>query len=705
MSHAAKSSTAPSVAKLSRRTTRRGSAGCVETPIFPAPLDNGKKLNTFTLKDVPDKVALAKVLKAHGLDTADWGQGDTKDVGKYWKEIQLDEAGLEVWQTKSGETKVVRVTHVLRAKVCSEASFENNVFLFNTWQQYGDGRKRIRNGLLSEKLCVAEMPLEDNLHAVCERAVTEEEMQRVVPSSTRITANSPAPEYDAKIPCPLKVTHEIFVDHTIEIEVSKSYPGLLTMYHLYTVDIICSGLPTVDFNTLEFDHPDEQGHRKLKYIHAWVWLDWSQIQRFLFEGSEMKERKTKGSFANAAAMRDWLSHFDIELDSWGRGHCRSVNNLFDEVERDETQLELWGRHDGVPLLMRVVHILQLVVYADDDQMQGLNSRHLMQTWQQSPSGEVKTVHRIMAKKLSTSMLPFDEARFKKVADEAVRSQLSFLVDPASMRNDPPPCSKEDAMSAKLSIKRTSSSSGNFTVGCMKFVDQRYDIEESPSYKGMHTMYHLYTVQVAVKGLPQQDFTSLDFDRAETFGKDKPYQFGWKWVTWMEAMDLVHGKASSYERRDVERTKQVAQSAACFSKLKAKVNKVAGDDQEATTLLGELDDHLKEMQAQSATHDSSLSSMLPPSMISKLSEAAANAFEAGQTTNRNYFDRTATTQANLEGFVTLSTEEDEGKLVMTTLQDEMDDSQMGKYAWCGCNPKRPESSKQGGCFSGSCTMTL
>ena len=34
-----------------------------------------------------------------------------------------------------------------------------NVFLMNDWQQYGDGRKRTRNGLLSEKLTTSEILL------------------------------------------------------------------------------------------------------------------------------------------------------------------------------------------------------------------------------------------------------------------------------------------------------------------------------------------------------------------------------------------------------------------------------------------------------------------------------------------------------------------------------------------------------------------
>ncbi|CAE7940191.1 HERC2 [Symbiodinium sp. KB8] len=129
---------------------------------------------------------------------------------------------------------------------------------------------------------------------VCRRAVTEEEMQRVVESTMKIGLGRPAPEYDPNYTCPLEVVNEHFVDHIIELEKSKSYPGLLTMYHLYTVDIVCTGLPLTDLNTLEFEHPDKDGKRKLKYIHAWVWLEWPQIQRYLFEGSELKETKRKG---------------------------------------------------------------------------------------------------------------------------------------------------------------------------------------------------------------------------------------------------------------------------------------------------------------------------------------------------------------------------------------------------------------------------
>ena len=41
-------------------------------------------------------------------------------VFKYWKELKLDEAGLEIWQRADGVQVPVRVTHVLRAKVTSK---------------------------------------------------------------------------------------------------------------------------------------------------------------------------------------------------------------------------------------------------------------------------------------------------------------------------------------------------------------------------------------------------------------------------------------------------------------------------------------------------------------------------------------------------------------------------------------------------------
>ena len=392
---------------------------------LPAPLTNGELVQVASLKDVPTSEDLAQWLLDKGLDTSDWGKENTKDVSKFWKEIKLNEAGLEVWKTADGTMQPVRTTHVLRAKVTSPDRYPRDIFLFNTWQQYGDGRTRTRNGLLSEKLTTDEMPLEENLHEVCRRAVTEEEMQRVVESTMKIGPGRPAPDFDPNYQCPLEVVGEHFVDHIIELEKSKSYPGLLTMYHLYTVDIICTGLPLTDLNTLEFEHADKDGNRKLKYIHAWVWLEWPQIQRYLFEGSVLKETKGKGSFADADALTTWLSQFDLHMDKWGKGTLKSVDHLFREIENEDSQLELWGRQDGVPMLMRVTHVLQLRVTSSDPSLKG---KFLFSSWAEATNGKRRVTHTLPAMKLTLKDMPYDLEKFTTCAEGLLADQFTNVVD-------------------------------------------------------------------------------------------------------------------------------------------------------------------------------------------------------------------------------------------------------------------------------------
>jgi len=235
------------------------------------PLAGGVCLRALQLQDLPDAEALTQWLVARGVEADTWGSGDSKSVQKLWKELQLSEASLEVWRSSDGKEQVVRSTHVLRGKVRSASSSDNKSFLRNTWQQFADGRVRQRNALLTEKLSVNELPLENNLHTVCARAVAEE-MQQVVDESCTLGEAVAACELDRQHTAVITVLREQFREYTQEIEPSKSYPGLLTVYHLYTVDILCSGLPDVDFSTLEFTEQNAQGHRHLKYVHAWSWV-------------------------------------------------------------------------------------------------------------------------------------------------------------------------------------------------------------------------------------------------------------------------------------------------------------------------------------------------------------------------------------------------------------------------------------------------
>jgi hypothetical protein len=504
-------------------------------PPGAGPLVGAVKVQDVGLEDVPDEASLAQWLQEMGVDVASWGTGSTKSVGSCWKEIKNNESGLEVWRDLSGKLLPVRTTHVLRAKVSSAKGYERGLFLLNTWQQLSSGKKKTRNCLLSEKLMTDEVPVQDHLMDVCRRALAEE-MGFLEDASFELKRGRTVPNQDSAHPGNLEVERAEFIDYQVEVMQRGSYPGLVTMYHLYTVDIICRGLPEKDFNSLEFHGPDENGVRPLKYIHAWRWLEWSEIKRYLFEGSELKERKQRGCFQDEADLRAWLARQPgIDLSMWGQDHLSSVRDLYDEVERDEAHLELWGRNDGVPLMIRVVHLLDMLVVGTDQQLQKGQSegKYLFQREKSYQDGAVITVNRHMSKKISMADilgaskrgLASKKSEFLRHAQQAVEQQFQYLEDQHfKLHRHTPPRVSEMTRS-------------NISVEDASFGGHRFAVEESHSFKGMLTMYHKYTMEVKCRGLPTDDFVSLQVaDGRINCAKS------WRWMTWQESQDLLHDEA-------------------------------------------------------------------------------------------------------------------------------------------------------------------
>lgn len=522
---------------------------------FPPPLTGGFSRGLAPASAIKDDEALTFWLEEYGVQgVRSWGEGNTKPVKKLRGEVEGNEACIELWETQTGEMVVVRSLHVLRGKVCSQESRERGMYVFNTWQQFGDGRKRKRNGLLSEKLSTAELPIEQNLMAVCERAVIEEEMQRVCEPNLTVRPGEYQRELEFRKEdgCPLHVTKTHFVDHTVEIEESRSFPGLLTMYHLYTVDIVCTGLPRGDFGTLEFEEKRDGDH-KLKYIHSWVWLDWNTIRRYLFEGSECKETVGKGRFYSDQDLEEYLAGYGLETWRWGSGVSKNVQSLLEEIEAEEATLELWSRHDGISILVRVIQVIRGKVMTKESIE---NGEFLLNTWQQFADRRKRQRDMLLMRSVQSSDICrsgtgigdmcLDNDTFRTISERAIKDIMGRLEDGRfELRDGPPPPYPDEGDPA--------SGSSTINVKAVDFSDHTYDVEESPSYPGLLTVYHFYTVDITCENLPTTDFTTVRYEERPDNSGTMTWQlrnvYGWTWMSWSKLLSVLQRRIHSMERQD------------------------------------------------------------------------------------------------------------------------------------------------------------
>eukprot|EP00439_Symbiodinium_sp_Y106_P028086 s6749_g3.t1 len=388
------------------------------------------------------------------------------------------------------------------------------------------------------------------------------------------------------------------------------------MYHLYTVDIVCTGLPLTDLNTLEFEHPDKDGKRKLKYIHAWVWLEWPQIQRYLFEGSELKETKRKGSFANAGALTTWLSQFDLRMDVvWFGCSAQSYDVVVPFHWNEDSLLELWGRHDGVPMLMRVTHVLQLRVTSPEPSLKG---KFLFSTWAELLNGKRRVTHTLPAMKKD---MPYDEEKFRaSAAALATGLKIKYLLfDP------------------KRSLRESEPS--GVQLHEVHFVEQRHDVEESPSYRGLFTMYHLYCMEAECSGLPISDFASMDLKDGNIYSLK-----GWSWSSAQRVMDIMRHRSLVIEREQAAahaKWRDAGQTCLdCVGRLDELLNRLTpsdnSDSNAARELLSQLERTLMDASgldcarlddSPGSRRGKSFAETLPPSMLAamEMSSIASDKF--------------------------------------------------------------------------------
>ncbi|CAK0794769.1 unnamed protein product, partial [Prorocentrum cordatum] len=231
--------------------------------------------------------------------------------------------------------------------------------------------------------------------------------------------------------------------------------------------------------------------------------------------------------------------------------------------------------------------------------------------------QVRTINRLPSKKLKNAQgEKIDETKFAEASEQAIAAQFTYQTD-VHFRIFPNRVPRpQDFTPAQISPQGTS------------LLYFHCDVEESPSYRGIHTMYHLYCMEMVVDGLEVADFTSVDFTR-----KSGPMANGWRWVTWTQILDILHARTQMLERKEAARSKAAREQSqraeattGALSRLSLAVGRMAtegpGDGsaaEEARRLISELQEDLGTLQMASDDEDEEYNSadLLPPNMVSKM----------------------------------------------------------------------------------------
>jgi 8-oxo-dGTP pyrophosphatase MutT (NUDIX family) len=167
-----------------------------------------------------------------GIDTSNWGQGNTKTAQDFWHELVVGDSSLQL----DPPLRRVHVAQILIRK--------NGRVLIESVQEFGNGRRRFRNQVPSEKMKPGEPFLEAAMRCLKEELGV---------SPDRIKFNE-------------STYNELEVDTD-----SISYPGLPTQYIFHRMEASVSSLPDDDFWHENTSYSQGDPIKR----HFWVWRDFS----------------------------------------------------------------------------------------------------------------------------------------------------------------------------------------------------------------------------------------------------------------------------------------------------------------------------------------------------------------------------------------------------------------------------------------------
>ncbi len=161
------------------------------------------------MANIRDLEDLNTWLIRNGVDISKWGTGNTKSLADLWNELAVGDIEVR-------DDPPARVVHVVQIVIR-----KGNYVLKELEQELGNGERRLRNRLPSEKMKLDENCIDAALRCLKEELdVDSQDVSFVTPTCEQVeqvTADSP------------------------------SYPGLLTKYTFHTIEAKVRGIPNTDF--------------------------------------------------------------------------------------------------------------------------------------------------------------------------------------------------------------------------------------------------------------------------------------------------------------------------------------------------------------------------------------------------------------------------------------------------------------------------
>lgn len=179
------------------------------------------------------------------------------------------------------------------------------------------------------------------------------------------------------------------------------------------------------------------------------------------------------TFENPQQLALWLQSHQINLDQWGQGNAKSVEDLWREVQNAESAL-----YAEAPL--RRVRVVELLVQDGD--------RQLIEDAQLLVSGQVRRRNQPPSEKMLPDEDPLRAARRCLVEELGIESATGVRFPPQQIR-------------------------------------ERQELVESASYPGLITQFTFYQVVAQVEHLPATNFTTPN--AAHAYG-DPVVAHHWRW---------------------------------------------------------------------------------------------------------------------------------------------------------------------------------